>query len=99
MSVNAADASFRKVRLVTPFFGAYGRKKACIKFDVYFHGGGVVSLDIMVHSISTSKLVMKHVEKGEEWQAVKIDVDLEGDVKVSVWNSVSGVRLFFSHCG
>ncbi|GFY70487.1 zinc metalloproteinase nas-15, partial [Trichonephila inaurata madagascariensis] len=79
--VDAADASYRKVRLLTPFFGAFGRKKACFKFDVYFNGGGVVSLDVSVHSIHTSKLVMKHVEKKDEWQSVKVDVDLEGDVK------------------
>ncbi|GFQ97717.1 astacin-like metalloprotease toxin 1 [Trichonephila clavata] len=84
LSVNAADASFRKVRLITPFFGAFGRKKACFKFDVYFNGGGVVSLDVMVHSINTSKLVMKHVDKKDEWQSMKIDVDLEGDVKFSM---------------
>ncbi|GFX02384.1 metalloendopeptidase [Trichonephila clavipes] len=84
VSVNAADASFRKVRLITPFFGAYGRKKACFKFDVYFNGGGVVSLDVMVHSINTSKLVMKHVDKKDEWQSMKIEVDLEGDVKFSM---------------
>ncbi|GFX02393.1 metalloendopeptidase [Trichonephila clavipes] len=82
--VDAADASYRKVRLLTPFFGAFGRKKACFKFDVYFNGGGVVSLDVSVHSIHTSKLVMKHVEKKDEWQSVKVDVDLEGDVKFSL---------------
>jgi len=82
--VNAADASLRKVRLITPFYGAYGRKKACFKFDVYFNGGGVVSLDVMVHNINTSNLVMKHVDKKDEWQNVQIPVDLEGDVKFSL---------------
>ena len=84
LSVSAAEASFRKVRLVTPFFGAYGRKKACFKFDVFFNGGGAVSLDIMVHNVYTSKLIMSHVEKKEEWQSVAINVDLEGDIKVIV---------------
>ncbi|GBM34391.1 Astacin-like metalloprotease toxin 1 [Araneus ventricosus] len=84
VSVDAAAASFRKVRLITPFFGAFGRKKACFKFDIYFNGGGVVALDVMLHSISTSKLVMKHVTKSDEWQSVKIPVDLEGDIKFSL---------------
>ncbi|CAL1289965.1 unnamed protein product [Larinioides sclopetarius] len=84
VSVDATAASFRKVRLITPFFGAYGRKKACFKFDIYFNGGGVVALDVMLHSINTSKLVMKHVTKSDEWQSVKIPVDLEGDIKFSL---------------
>ncbi|KAG8200215.1 hypothetical protein JTE90_024994 [Oedothorax gibbosus] len=84
LSVSAAEASFRKVRLITPFFGAYGRKKACFKFDVFFSGGGAVSLDIMVHSLHTSKLLLKHVDRKDEWQAIAIDVDLEGDVKFSL---------------
>uniref|UniRef100_A0A2L2Y3F9 Metalloendopeptidase n=1 Tax=Parasteatoda tepidariorum TaxID=114398 RepID=A0A2L2Y3F9_PARTP len=82
--VKASEASFRKVRLITPFFGAFGRKKGCFKFDVYFNGGGVVSLDVSVHNINTSNLVVKHVDKKDEWQSVQINVNLEGDVKFSL---------------
>lgn len=71
------------MRLVTPFFGAYGRKNGCLRFDIFFNGEGVVSLDVMMHSIKTSKLVLKHIEKKETWQTISLDVDLEGDIKVS----------------
>ncbi|XP_054711935.1 astacin-like metalloprotease toxin 1 [Uloborus diversus] len=84
VAVNAADASFRKIRLVTPFFGAYGRKTACFKFDLYFFGGGAVSMDVMVHSIRTSTLLLKHEDKKDEWQRVQIPINLDGDVKFSM---------------
>nr|XP_042911313.1 zinc metalloproteinase nas-6 [Parasteatoda tepidariorum] len=82
--VNAADASYRKIRLITPFFGAYGRKKACFNFDTFFNGGGAVSLDISVHFTHSSKLIMKHIDKKDEWQSVQVPVDLEGDVKFTL---------------
>lgn len=82
--MKAKDANFRKVRLVTPFFGAYGRKHGCLRFDVFFNGEGVVSLDVTMHSIKTSKLVMKHIEKKDVWQTIQTDVDLEGDIKFSL---------------
>ncbi|CAL1289966.1 unnamed protein product [Larinioides sclopetarius] len=82
--VNAEDASFRKIRITSPFFASYGRKKACLKFDTYFNGGGVVSLDISVHDVHTSKLIMKHVEKSDEWQTVQVNIDVEGYVKFSL---------------
>ena len=90
LAIKAKEAAFRKVRLVTPFFGAYGRKNACLRFDIYFNGEGVASLDVMMHSIKTSKLVLKHVEKKDTWQQISIDVELEGDIKVSFIQ-------FFSH--
>ncbi|GIY81807.1 zinc metalloproteinase nas-8 [Caerostris darwini] len=84
IAVNAEDASFRKIRIMTPILYSYGRKKGCLKFDVFFNGGGVVSLDISVHTIHTSRIIMKHIDKAEDWQEVKVPVNLEGDVKFSL---------------
>ncbi|GIY81806.1 zinc metalloproteinase nas-8 [Caerostris darwini] len=84
IAVNAEDASFRKIRIMTPILYSYGRKKGCLKFDVFFNGGGVVSLDISVHTTHTSRLIMKHIDKADDWQEIKVPVNLEGDVQFSL---------------